>query len=63
MKIISNALLLLCNNINAQSPPAQPLTGPGGSDYTHGSVIQTNSTSLWTGDGYWLFEPDQPKPD
>lgn len=56
-------LALLCININAQSPPAQPLMGPGGANYVHSSVIQTNSTSLFTADGYWLFEPDQPKPD
>ena len=63
MKFISFLSIVLCININAQAPPSQPLTGPGGSDYTHGSVIQTNSTSLFSGDGYWLFEPDSPKPD
>lgn len=63
MKFISIFSLFLYINTNAQSPPAQPLTGPGGSNYVHDGVIQTNSTSLFTGDGYWLFEPDQPKPD
>jgi len=48
---------------NAQTAPSQPTAGPGSTDYVHGSVIQSNFSSLLSGDGYWLFEPDQPKPD
>lgn len=46
-----------------QTPPLQPGTGPGGSDYSHNGVIFSDFTSIFSGDGYWLFEPDQPKPD
>lgn len=50
-------------NILAQNPPLQPGTGPGGSNYSHNAVIFSDHTSWLSGDGYWLFEPDQPKPD
>ena len=63
MKYLVILFLLFSLNLNSQTPPSQPTNGPGGMDYMHGSVIQSNSTSLFTGDGYWLFEPDQPKPD
>jgi len=44
----------------AATPPAQPASGPGGADYAHRSV----STSIHGfGDlQYYLFEPDNPKP-
>lgn len=48
---------------HAQSPPTQPLSGPGGSAYLHSDVVMSDFTSIWTADGYWLFEPDSPKPD
>lgn len=51
------------SNIQAQSPPLQPGTGPGGSSYSHNGVIFSDFTSWLSGDGYWLFEPNQPKPD
>jgi len=63
MKFISIIAIIICYTASAQSPPTQPLTGPGGSNYTHTSVIQSDFTSLFSGDGYWLFEPDSPKPD
>lgn len=47
----------------AQAPPLQPGAGPGGSDYSHNGVIFSDFTSWLSGDGYWLFEPNQPKPD
>ncbi len=46
-----------------QNPPIQPGSGPGGSDYTHDGVIFSDFTSWLSSDGYWLFEPNQPKPD
>lgn len=49
--------------IKAQSPPLQPGSGPGGSDYLHNGVIFSNFTTIFSGDGYWLFEPNNPKPD
>jgi pimeloyl-ACP methyl ester carboxylesterase len=47
----------------SQTPPLQSTTGPGSSDYTHSDVIMSDFTSIWSADGYWLFEPDSPKPD
>ncbi|MEO6039996.1 MAG: hypothetical protein ABIQ93_16405 [Saprospiraceae bacterium] len=41
--------------------PGQPLTGPGGAEYQHESVAFYDSAA--TADGYWLFEPADPKPD
>jgi acetyl esterase/lipase len=46
-----------------QLPPMQPGSGPGGSEYAHNGVIFSNFTTLFSGDGYWLFEPNLPKPD
>ena len=41
--------------------PGQPLTGPGGAEYTHQSVAFFDAAT--EADGYWLFEPADPKPD
>ncbi|MCB0525159.1 MAG: alpha/beta fold hydrolase [Saprospiraceae bacterium] len=41
--------------------PGQPDSGPGGADYTHQSVLFFDVAT--TADGYWLFEPADPKPD
>ncbi len=41
--------------------PPQPENGPGGMNYSHQSVIFQDFASQ--ADGYWLFEPDAPKPD
>ncbi len=42
------------------TPPTQPTSGPGGSDYTYGSVTANN---YGTGEeGYYLYEPAQPAP-
>jgi predicted esterase len=41
--------------------PGQPLTGPGGAEYTHQSVAFFDAAAK--ADGYWLFEPADPKPD
>jgi len=55
------------NSIFAQpnpSPvaPGQPLTGPGGGDYRHAKMDSALFGSN-IADMYWLFEPNQPKPD
>lgn len=55
--------LLTTISLFAQAPPLQPGTGPGGSNYNHNGVIFSDFTSWLSGDGYWLFEPNQPKPD
>lgn len=41
--------------------PGQPLTGPGGAEYAHTSVAFFDAAA--EADGYWLFEPADPKPD
>ena len=43
------------------TPPNQPPSGPGGSDYTHNKVIKTRYK--WGAHQYWIFEPDDPKPE
>ncbi|MCC6279502.1 MAG: hypothetical protein IT262_02810 [Saprospiraceae bacterium] len=56
---------LLLRGIFAAAQPApypgQPATGPGGAEYTHQSVAFYDNAT--TADGYWLFEPTDPKPD
>ena len=43
------------------TPPPQPEEGPGGTDYTHQDII---SKSYGFGpSGYYIFEPDNPKPE
>jgi len=41
--------------------PGQPLDGPGGADYKYQSVSFYDAAA--SADGYWLFEPADPKPD
>ncbi|CAG5080720.1 T9SS type A sorting domain-containing protein [Parvicella tangerina] len=61
--LLINGLLLFVLSGRGQSAPLQPGNGPGGSDYSHNGVIFTDFTSWLSADGYWLFEPNQPKPD
>lgn len=42
------------------SPPKQPANGPGGSEYAHRSVRQTEHGE--GGQQYWIIEPAQPAP-
>src|ERR1051325_10115830 len=41
-------------------PPLQPASGPGGSQYSHTSVIKNHYAK--GGQESWIFEPDSPKP-
>ncbi len=41
--------------------PDQPLSGPGGSDYSHAEVVMLDFAQ--EADGYWLFEPAAPVPE
>ncbi len=41
--------------------PGQPTEGPGGADYRHRSVAFYDAAER--ADGFWLFEPADPKPD
>lgn len=49
--------------IFSQSQPQQPLSGPGSARYIHGGVNFYNFSPAFDDDGYWLFEPTNPKPD
>ncbi|MBK8554683.1 MAG: alpha/beta hydrolase [Lewinellaceae bacterium] len=58
--ILSSVLSL--NAIAQNTPyPGQPIEGPGGADYTHHGFTFTDVSEKT--DGYWLFEPSDPKPD
>ncbi len=46
---------------NPVTQPSQPLNGPGGAEYSHQSVHFQDCAQL--PEGYWLFEPADPKPD
>jgi len=48
-------------NFGDPTPPGQPASGPGGSDYAHNKVIITRYK--WGAKQYWIFEPDDPKPE
>lgn len=58
-----SSFLLKGTYATAQGTPyrGQPLSGPGGADYAHRSVLYYDAAA--TADGYWLFEPANPKPD
>jgi pimeloyl-ACP methyl ester carboxylesterase len=61
--ILSLALVLLSlTMVSSQgvTPPLQPASGPGGSQYSHTSVIKNHYGN--GGQEYWIFEPDSPKP-
>ena len=65
MKHITTALLLVFfYSANAQiTQPAQPTTGPGGSQYAHGGVTQYDYGTNGSGGDFWLYEPNSPTPD
>ncbi len=47
--------------VEAPAPPAQPIHGPGSSDYVHGRVVHVRVRSGTQ--GYHLFEPADPTPE
>ena len=47
--------------LSAQSLPLQPLSGPGGKNYSHDEIRITDRAE--EKDGFWLFEPASPTPD
>jgi acetyl esterase/lipase len=57
MPLASHAFIAL----DEPTPPDQPSSGPGGSDYTHDSVIENRYG--WGAQQYWIFEPDDPMPE
>jgi pimeloyl-ACP methyl ester carboxylesterase len=61
--IFSLTLVLLSLTIGFSqgvTPPLQPSSGPGGSQYSHTSV--TRNRYGMGGQEYWIFEPDSPRP-
>ncbi len=60
--LILALVLLSLTMVSSQgvTPPLQPLTGPGGSQYSHTSVVKNHYGK--GGQDYWIFEPDSPKP-
>lgn len=43
--------------------PAQPVSGPGGSNYLHGGVTIYDYATNGNGEDFWLYEPNNPTPD
>ncbi|MCW5908237.1 MAG: T9SS type A sorting domain-containing protein [Chitinophagales bacterium] len=61
---LTSLLLLISFSIHAQiTQPAQPSSGPGGSDYTHGGVTIYDYATNGNGEDFWLYEPNNPVPD
>lgn len=58
---LSSVFILSISLSYAQSPPMQPTSGPGGSDYIHADVVMHNYASQ--PDGFFIFEPASPTPD
>ncbi|MFN8288489.1 MAG: T9SS type A sorting domain-containing protein [Chitinophagales bacterium] len=59
---ISLTLLLYILTGSVFSQNQQPVTGPGGNTYPHAGFTKTKYGSSIT-DCYWLYEPQNPKPD
>jgi hypothetical protein len=47
----------------SQSQPLQPITDPGSSFYSYAGVNKYDFNPAFTSDGYWMYEPTNPKPD
>jgi len=53
--------LVLLQSPAPPTPPGQPASGPGGSDYPHASYVVTERG---LGDSkYWVYQPADPRPD
>ncbi len=59
---ISLTLLLYVLTGSVFSQNQQPVNGPGGSTYPHAGFTKTKYGSAIT-DCYWIYEPQNPKPD
>lgn len=63
--VASTIFLSLFGSISATldepTPPDQPSSGPGGTEYSHRIVIKTRYK--WGARQYWIFEPFWPKPE
>lgn len=59
--LLSLMFFSLSCGLTKAKPPEQPLTGPGGKDYTHAEVTES---VYGEGDSqYWIFEPASPVPE
>src|SRR5690349_17076840 len=60
--LVSLLVLISLTVVSSQNvtPPAQPLSGPGGSQAAHARVTKNHYGT--GGQEYWIFEPDSPKP-
>ena len=66
LSLIIICVILLPNagsvlNTTEPTPPSQPTSGPGGSDYIHGGVQK--KSYKFGAQQYWIFEPSDPKPE
>jgi predicted esterase len=61
--ILASLFLFTYASFLSQSQPSQPSNGPGGLLYTHSSVNKYDFNPSFTSDGYWMYEPTNPKPD
>ncbi|MEJ7596287.1 MAG: PA14 domain-containing protein [Kofleriaceae bacterium] len=48
--------------VPAPAPPPQPTAGSGGSDYPHGSCVETRRPHWWDDYSSWVYEPAAPRP-
>ncbi len=58
---ITSSIGSVLSTADIPSPPNQPSSGPGGSDYLHDSVKKYKYK--WGAYQFWIFEPENPKPE
>jgi hypothetical protein len=61
--ILVSIIFNFCLNSLSQSQPLQLTTGPGSSFYSYAGVNKYDFNPAFTSDGYWMYEPTNPKPD
>jgi dienelactone hydrolase len=59
--MLFSATILIAFQGFKPTPPLQPTSGPGSSNYTHAEVIKTSYGS--GAHQYWIYEPAAPTPD
>ncbi len=67
MRFLLTLLLTVTGVISAQTvtPPPQPATGPGGTDYPFASYSRTTkflNPLLGASNGYYIYQPESPQP-
>ena len=61
--LLLQVILFLICDVFSQSQPLQNSVGPGSFVYTHSGVNKYDFNPAFTSDGYWMYEPTNPKPD